>query len=120
MDTIPQVTFGEDFRWHAGRRSVHRSCTLDGGQGRIRRIEIYIPEEALMDAERLTATPKTDELVSAAKRLWDSQIYPVVKRRIKADEVDPDGTLLITSRELEEQRRPAPDFRVHTPRNPRI
>jgi hypothetical protein len=120
MYTIPKVTFGEEFRWHPGRRSVHLLCTIDEGQGRIRRIEIYISEEALMDAQRLTATPNEDELVNAADRLWPKLIYPVVKRRIKANAVDADGSLLITSAELDEQRRPAPDFKDRSPRSTRI
>jgi hypothetical protein len=35
-----------------------------------------------------------------AKRLWDRRIYPVVKRRIKAGDFAPDGTLLVTTMEI--------------------
>ena len=100
METIPQVTFGEVFRWYPPKRSVHRSCIIDEGQGRIRRIDIYVSCEAIVDASRLEATPKDEDLVNAAKRLWDRRIYPVVKRRIKAGEFDPDGTLLVTTMEI--------------------
>src|SRR3954447_23883948 len=102
MYTIPKVTFGEEFRWHFDRGSVHRSCTIDEGQGRIRRIRIYISEEALMGAWPLTGKTKTDELVNAAKQLWESLILPVVKRKINAAEWDSDWSIRITSEELGE------------------
>jgi hypothetical protein len=117
MYTIPQVTFGEEFSWHFDRSSVHRSCTLNEGYGRIRRIEIYISEEALMDAQRLTAAPKKDELVNLAKRLWENEIRPIVIRQIKAAAWDSDGSLRITAVELREQRRPAPDFKDRSSRS---
>src|SRR4051794_30643176 len=109
MNIIPQVTFGEEFRWHFDRGSVHRSCILNEGHGRIRRIEIYISKEALMDAQRLTETPKEDKLVNLAKQLWENQILPVVIRQIRVAAWDSDGSLRVTSAELREQRRPAPD-----------
>jgi hypothetical protein len=99
VKTIPHVTFGEAIRWHPIKRSVHRTCTVYEGQGRIRHIDIYISEEALMDTLRLAKADPID-LMKAAGRLWNKHIYPIVKRRIWAREVSPDGTLMITSMEI--------------------
>jgi hypothetical protein len=106
METIQQITFGEAFRWYSPRTSVHRSCTINEGQGRIVRINIYISYVALMDALQVSATPlhegeeDHEELENMAKRLWDKRIYPVVKRRINARDFDSDGTLQITTMEI--------------------
>jgi hypothetical protein len=97
---IPQVTFGDEFRWYPPKQSVHRSCTIDEGRGRIRRVDIYVSCMALMDALRIAATPSHEELEAMAKRLWDKRIYPVVKRRIRLGEFDSDGALLVTTAEI--------------------
>jgi hypothetical protein len=118
IDYLPQPIFGEEFRWHAGRPAVHLSCTLNRGKGE--QLQIYISEEALMDARGLTDKPTPDKLVAAAKELWRDLIKPAVVRRINAGKWDADGSIWITAIELREQRRPAPDFRARDPRNPRF
>jgi hypothetical protein len=106
METIPKVTFGEAFRWHPPKRSVHRDCTIDEGQGRIRHINIYVSYIALMDASRSASMPlhegeeDHEELEAMTKQIWNSRIYPVVKRRIKAGQFDSDGTLQVTTMEI--------------------
>src|SRR3954447_19222107 len=66
MDTMgpfphpPKVKFGKEFDWNADRRAVHLSCILDGGPEHTQPLQIYILEEALMDAWPLTDNSKTD------------------------------------------------------------
>jgi hypothetical protein len=119
----PDVKFGEEFDWNADRRAVHLSCVLDGGPEHIWPLQIYILEEALIDAWQLagrTGKPKTDELVNLAKQRWKKQILLVVERQIRAADWDSDGSILVTSAKLREQRRPAPDFNDPSPKNGRI
>jgi hypothetical protein len=121
IDYLPQPKFGKEFCWHADRRAVYLSCTLNRGKGK--QLQIYILEETLMDAGRLTDKPSTDKLEELAKNLWNThQIQPAVVRRINAGASawGPDGSIEITARELREQRQPGPDFSVRTPRPPRI
>jgi hypothetical protein len=100
MEMIPKIAFGEVFCWWPPRTSVRRTCTIDDGQGRIRRIDIYVSKIALMDASRSTSTPSNEELEAMAKRLWDKRIYPVVKQRIMDGQFAPDGTLQVTTAEI--------------------
>jgi hypothetical protein len=41
-----------------------------------------------------------EELEVMTKRIRDRRIYPVVKRRIKTGDFDPDGTHLVTTMEI--------------------